>query len=83
MNKLRFYIAQKNLNMKKIMDQLGFGKDKTQISYHEFHHFFLRAYPEISQEETDYIFKRTDSDKSGSISVSELKKMLVDNGIKL
>jgi hypothetical protein len=28
MNKLRFYVAQKNLNMNKIMDELGFGANK-------------------------------------------------------
>lgn len=68
--------------MKKIMEELGFGTNKNEISYHEFHHFFQRAYPDISQEETDYIFKRTDLDRNGSISLTELKKMLVDNGIK-
>lgn len=28
MNKLRFYISHKNLDMKKIMDSFGFGNGK-------------------------------------------------------
>jgi hypothetical protein len=28
MNKFRFYITQKNLDLKKIMDSLGFGNGK-------------------------------------------------------
>lgn len=83
MNKLRFYISQKNLDLKKVMDSLGFGNNKNEISYHEFFHFFQRVYPEISNEEADYVFKKTDSDQSGSISVDELKTILVSNGIKL
>jgi uncharacterized protein YehS (DUF1456 family) len=33
MNKLRFYISQKNLDLKKVMDSLGFGANKKEISY--------------------------------------------------
>jgi Ca2+-binding EF-hand superfamily protein len=55
--------------MKKIMDSLGFGYGKEEITYQDFYHFFLRVYPEITNEETDYVFKKTDVDHSGSISV--------------
>jgi Ca2+-binding EF-hand superfamily protein len=69
MNKLRFFISQKNLDLKKIMDSIGFGNGKSEISYHEFFHFFQQVYPEITNEDADYVFKKTDSDRSGSISV--------------
>jgi Ca2+-binding EF-hand superfamily protein len=83
MNKLRFYISQKNLDLKKIMDSLGFIAGKKEISYQEFYHFFKEAYPDISNEEADYVFKKTDTDRSGAISIEELKALLVSNGIKL
>lgn len=83
MNKLRFYISQKNLDLKKIMDSLGFTANKKEISYHEFYHFFQHVYPEISNEDADYLFKKTDTDHSGAMSVQELKTLLVNNGIKL
>ncbi len=48
MNKLRFYVSHKNLDMKKIMDSLGFGHSKDEVTYQDFYHFFLRVYPEIT-----------------------------------
>jgi len=45
MNKLRFYISKNNLDMKKIMDSMGFGNGKDEVSYQDFYHFFQRAYP--------------------------------------
>jgi Ca2+-binding EF-hand superfamily protein len=69
MNKLRFYISQKNLDLKKVMDSLGFGANKKEISYLEFYRFFKEVYPDISNEEADYVFKKTDTDRSGAISV--------------
>ena len=83
MNKLRFYISQKNLDMKKVMDSFGFGYGKEEITYQDFYRFFLRVYPEITNEETDYVFKKTDADQSGTISVDELKSILTENGIKI
>jgi Ca2+-binding EF-hand superfamily protein len=83
MNKLRFYISGKNLDLKKVMDSMGFSNAKQEISYQEFYHFFLNVYPEITNEETDCVFKKTDSDHSGAISVEELKGLLLSNGIKL
>lgn len=83
MNKLRFYISQKNLDLKRVMDSLGFSQGKKEISYQEFLHFFREVYPQVTNEETDYLFKKTDADRSGSISVEELKGLLVSNGIKL
>lgn len=73
MNKLRFYIQQKNLDLKKIMDSLGFGAEREEIAYHDFYLFFKKVYPEVTHEETDYVFKKTDTDHSGTISVDELK----------
>ena len=83
MNKLRFYISQKNLDMKKIMDSVGFTSGKQEGSYQDFFQFFRNVYPQITNEDTDYLFKKTDTDNSGSISVDELKNILTANGIKL
>jgi Ca2+-binding EF-hand superfamily protein len=69
--------------MKKIMNSMGFGSQKEEVTYQDFYHFFKRVHPDISQEETYYVFKKTDTDGSGSISVEELKGMLLENGIKL
>jgi uncharacterized protein YehS (DUF1456 family) len=50
MNKLRFYISQKNLDMKKIMESMGFGVNKEEVSYQDFYHFFLLVHPDITQD---------------------------------
>ena len=83
MNKLRFYISQKNLDMKKVMDSVGFTSGKQEVSYQDFYQFFKNVYPQITNEDTDYLFKKTDVDNSGSISVDQLKSILTANGIKL
>ena len=83
MNKVRFYISQKNLNMQSLMTSLGFGEGKDEISYQDFYQFLKSAYPDITHEEADLVFKRTDTDGSGLISVGELKTMLTANGIRL
>ncbi len=83
MNKLRFYISQKNLDMKKVMDSVGFTSGKQEVTYQDFYQFFKCVYPEITNEDTDYLFKKTDTDNSGSISVDQLKDILTANGIKL
>ena len=83
MNKLRFYVSHKNLDMKKIMDSLGFGHSKDEVTYQDFYHFFLRVYPEITNEEADYVFRKTDTDNSSTISLQELEQLLLQNGIKI
>lgn len=45
--------------------------------------FFLKVHPELTKDEAQYVFKRTDNDGSGSISVDELQHLLAENGIKL
>jgi len=45
MNKLRFYISQNNLDLGKVIDAMGFGADKEEITYQDFYHFFKRVYP--------------------------------------
>jgi hypothetical protein len=69
MNKLRFYISRMNLDMGKMMESLGFNRSKSEITYQDFYHFFKLVYPEITQDDTNYVFQKTDKDKSGSISV--------------
>lgn len=62
---------------------MGFGQQKTEITFNDFFNFLQKAYPEITIEEAEYCFKKTDIDNSKSISVNELKHMLIENGIKL
>lgn len=50
MNKLRFYINKMNLDMKRIMDSMGFGQQKTEITLLDFYCFLQNAYPEITKE---------------------------------
>ena len=83
LNKLRFYISRNNLDLQKILDQLGFSQQNSQITFHDFHKFLQHAYPQITMQEADYCFKKTDTDNSLSISVDELKHMLQSNGIKV
>lgn len=83
LNKLRFYISRNNLDLKKILTEMGFVSQVHEISFHDFFSFLRQVYPEITAEEADYCFKKTDTDNSTSISVSELKHLLESNGIKL
>jgi Ca2+-binding EF-hand superfamily protein len=83
MNKLRFYISQQNLDLRKVMDSMGFGSGREEIVYHDFYQFFRRVYPQITHEDADYVFRRTDADHSGTISVEELKDILLESGMKL
>jgi Ca2+-binding EF-hand superfamily protein len=55
--------------MKKVMDSVGFTSGKQEVTYQDFYQFFKCVYPEITNEDTDYLFKKTDTDNSGSISV--------------
>jgi len=83
LNKLRFYISRNNLNLQKILDEMGFTSQVHEISFHDFFSFLQLAYPEITPEEADFCFKKTDTDNSSSISVSELKALLLEHGIKI
>jgi|JI6StandDraft_1071083.scaffolds.fasta_scaffold103602_2 Ca2+-binding EF-hand superfamily protein len=83
LNKLRFYINKNNLDLQMILNSMGFTQQVHEISFQDFYYFLRQVYPEITTEEADYCFKKTDTDNSSSISVSELKHMLLENGIKL
>lgn len=48
MNKLRFYIAQHNLDMNKIIVRIGFGSGKDEITFNDYHRFFRMVYPSIT-----------------------------------
>lgn len=43
----------------------------------------MKVSPEITREEASYIFKTTDTDQSGSISVKEIEALLATHGIGL
>lgn len=45
LNKLRFYISRNNLDLQKILDELGFSSQNSEISFHDFHKFLQHAYP--------------------------------------
>lgn len=83
LNKLRFYISRNNLDLQMVMDSMGFTQQVSEISFQDFRQFLQVVYPEITTEEAAYCFKTTDTDNSSSISVTELKHMLLENGIKL
>jgi Ca2+-binding EF-hand superfamily protein len=53
------------------------------VTFQEFTQFFRKVHPELTTDEAHYVFKRTDKDDSGSISIEELQTLLADNGIKL
>lgn len=82
MNKLRFYIAQKNLDLKKIIESLGYNDYQTEISFNQFFIFLQKAYPEITESQAKYVFRKTDKDNSKSISIEEIEIMLSENKIK-
>ena len=48
LNKLRFYISRNNLNLQKILDEMGFTSQVHEITFHDFYSFLKLAYPEIT-----------------------------------
>ena len=62
---------------------MGFTQQVNEINFQDFYQFLKVVYPEITTEEADYCFRKTDTDNSGSISVTELKHLLLENGIKI
>lgn len=50
LNKLRFYISRNNLDLKKILTEMGFVSQVHEISFHDFYSFLKQVYPEITAE---------------------------------
>lgn len=73
MNDLRFYIKSNNLDLCKILMNLGYQNEHAELSFEQYYRFLKTVNPEIKKEEALYVFKQTDTDNSNSISIIEIE----------
>jgi Ca2+-binding EF-hand superfamily protein len=76
MTKLRQYFNLNKYSLEEFLNKYGFKDKQEDLSFHRYFDFLRAVYPEITEEEAVYIFRTTDIDSSGSISVEEIIEML-------
>ncbi len=72
MGDLRFYISSNNLDLVKILFNLGYTSENQELDFEAYYNFLKNVNPDIKKEEALYVFKETDTDNSNSISILEI-----------
>lgn len=80
MTDLRIRINSNNINLTKLLDNLGF-KHQSELSYQEFSQFIKHIHPDINKDEMKFFFEEMDDDGNGSISIYELEKEMAKHFI--
>lgn len=75
-------IYQDNLSIEYVMNYFDKNKDN-QLDEQEFHELVKSMDPQISHNESLYLFKMFDSDHSGTIQTSEFKALINDRLSKI
>lgn len=66
---LRFQINSQNLDLFRILTALGYKSGDTELDQDKFYQFLKIVNPELSREESNYIFGKADTDHSNGISI--------------
>ncbi len=83
MSSLRFQINSQNLDLINILAQLGYKNGQSELDKDRFFRFLQIINEDISRNQSDYIFNKTDFDKNGTISINEIQKIMNQNNISL
>lgn len=83
MSSLRFQINSQNLDLINILAQLGYKNGQSELDKDRFFRFLQIINEDISRNQSDYIFNKTDFDENGTISINEIQKIMNQNNISL
>jgi Ca2+-binding EF-hand superfamily protein len=80
MTKLRYYFHLNREDLEHYLTKYGY-KEQEELSFESYYEFLKVANPNITYNEAVYIFKKTDLDGNGAISLEEILTMLKNYGI--
>ena len=69
MTKLRFYFSCNKEHLWSYLNKYGFMNNKEDLTFDKYFEFLRAVNPAITENEAVYIFKKTDIDSSGAISL--------------
>jgi Ca2+-binding EF-hand superfamily protein len=69
MTKLRVIFSLNRVELEKYLSMYGFKNKNEDLTFDRYCDFLRAACPTITRTEAIYIFKRTDTDNSGTISI--------------
>lgn len=74
MTKLDLNLMQKQ-SITELLAAFGYSEQNKELNFEQYFKF-LQSIAPITEEEAKYIFRRTDLDSSGSISIKEITNIL-------
>ncbi len=83
MTKLRFYFDLNKSQLELYLSKYGFMNKDEDLNFQKYFEFLRAVNPTISEQQARYIFKKTDEDNSGTISLQQIVRMLKIYGIDL
>lgn len=72
MSELRFHITAQNLDILKILTALGHSKNTKPLNEEDFIEFLQIINSKITPQQSNYIFKQTDLNGDGYVSIDEI-----------
>lgn len=83
MTRLRYYFHFNRSGLQTYLNKYGYKDSKEELSFENYYQFLKVANPSITYKEATYIFKKTDIDGNGAISLDEIFTMFKNYGIAI